>query len=484
MRRFVIAALAGALAFAVLWLIRMDLRKEERKLRTGGMKTIRQAIEDYASEHGVYPAAHSVRELKARLVRRDGSPLPIRDSYGRPGELSMRDPWLRPWVVEVSDQNYSIRSFGVDGEPDRDPPRGALLNEESAERDTVIVDGLALQHFWMWGGGGDDGGGGSIVSLGRGSDAGKIIFDHPVDVMRNGEVLASLPESPARFQGPAGQYQIRVPLSGSDYFENVIVERGKVLHQNIRVAGASITAKEGEELWRRPWFSGMLFLNPRAEVWQGERRIASGCADCDFYVVPGRYRFVLRDDARIIFDQTRDLKNGDEWVASGPQEPRPDQGLAFGIETLGPPRYAYPDWTIDGNGVHLHAKTDPYDARFGFRVPPGIYELSALLSGQTLRAGTFRSLPSVWSQQQVVMSWGNVHVALIGPIDIHEAFVSGWSAVVRKGGSVVARCERFPHVFFLLPGQYTVELLGDGKVRASKNVVVAARSEQWIELRQ
>src|SRR5439155_16566262 len=133
-----------------------------------GASTIRQAIEDYASEHGVYPAAHSMRELKARLVRKDGTPLPIRNQFGMPYELEMRDPWYRPWLVDVSDQNYSIRSFGADGEPDRDPPRGALLETDPAERDTIIVDGIALQHFLNWGGGGDEGGRGSLVSLGRG----------------------------------------------------------------------------------------------------------------------------------------------------------------------------------------------------------------------------------------------------------------------------------------------------------------------------
>jgi hypothetical protein len=485
MRRFVIAALGVGLVLCLVWGIRRELRKGERKLKTGGAATIRQAIEDYASEHGVYPAAHSMRELKARLVRKDGTPLPIRDGFGMARELPMRDPWFRTWVVEVSDQNYSIRSFGADGEPDRDPPRGAMLDTEPAERDTIIVDGLALQHMWNWGGGGDQGGWGSIVSLGRGPNAGKIIFDDCcVDVMRNGQVLASFPEAPARFQAPAGQYQIRVRLSGSDYFENVIVERGRVRHKSIRIAGASITAKEGRELWRRLWFSGMLLLNPRAEVWQGERLIASDCSDCSFYVVPGRYRFVLRDDTRIIFDETRDLKDGDEWVASGPQGTRPDEGLEFAVEPSGPRRYAYPDWAIEGSGVRLQRKPDLNDGSFGFRVPPGKYEVSALLSGQTLRIGTFRSLPSSWSQQNVVMSWGNVHVSVAGPIEIHEASVTRWSAVVRDEKKVLARTERFPDVFFLLPGHYTVELLRDGRVRTSKSVVVALRSEQWIALQE
>jgi hypothetical protein len=484
MKRFVIAGLAVGLVFFVVWVIHKELHREERKLHTTGMRVIRQAIEDYASEYDVYPAAHSMRELKARLVRKDGTPLPIRDPLGQPSELPMRDPWFRPWVVEVSDQNYSVRSLGVDGEPDPDPPRGALLDTEPAERDTIIMDGPALQHFWTWGGGGDYGGGGSVVSLGRGAAAGKIIFDYRVDVMRNGQLLASLPESPARFQGPAGQYQIRVRLSGSDYSENVIVEKGKVRHKSIQVAGASITASEGRELWRIPWFSGLV-LNPRAEVWQGARLIASDCPDCAFFVVPGRYRFVVRDDSRILFDETRDLKDGDEWVAVGPKAaPQPDEGLAFGIEPLGARRYAYPDWTIDGSGVHLQRETSVYDARFGFRVPPGKYEVSALLSGQTVRVGTFQSLPSRWSQQNVVMSWGNVHVSVEGPIEIYEASASGWSAVVRDDKKVLARTERFPDVFFLLPGRYTVELLRDGGVRTSKRVVVTAGSEQWIALQE
>ncbi len=494
MRRFVIAAV-GVCAVLVVVCSTLTYKRwsEERKLKTGGAATIRQAIEDYASEHGVYPAAHSMRQLKARLVRKDGTPLPIRNQFGMPDVLDMRDPWFRPWSVDVSDQNYSIRSFGADGEPDRDPPRGALLDTEPAARDTIIVDGMALQHMWNFGGGGDDGGRGSIVSLGRGSDAGKIIFDYRVvDVMRNGQVLASLPESPARFQGPAGQYQIRLRLSGSDYFENVIVERGRVLHKDIRAPGASITAKEGTELWRRVWFHGMLFLNPRAEVWQGERRIASDCAECDFYVAPGRYRFVIRDDARIIFDQTRDLKDGDQWIAR-PDGPRPDplvesgrrdDGLDFVVEPSRPVRYSYPDWMIEGSGVHKKHVTTYFGPRFGFTVPPGTYELTALLSGQTLRVGTFRSLPSSRSQQNVTMSWGNVHVSVVGPIEIHEASVSGWSAAIRQGDSVVARTERFPHVFFLLPGHYTVELLRDARVRTSKRADVAVGSEQWIALQE
>jgi type II secretory pathway pseudopilin PulG len=486
MRRLVIAvAVLGFAVLVVVWsTVTYKSWNGERKFKVVGASTIRRAIEDYASEHGVYPAAHSMQDLKVRLVRKDGTPLPIRNQFGKPDELRMRDPWFRPWVVEVSDQNYSIRSLGADGKPDRDPPRGALLEKEPAERDTIIVDGLALQHMWNFGGGGDEGGRGSIVSLGRGSDTGKIIFDYrAVDVMRNGQVLASLPESPARIQGPAGQYQVRVRLSGSDYFENVIVERGKVLHHSIRIPGASITAKEEQNYGVRVWFSGMLFLNPRAEVWQGDRRIASDCADCDFFVIPGRYRFVIRDDTRIIFDQTRDLKDGDQWHAIGPHDPPPDQGLDFYVEPLRP-RYAYPDWMIEGSGVHKQYKTTYEGGRFGFTVPPGKYELTALLSGQTKRIGTFRSLP--WSQgpQNVAISWGNVHVSVAGPIEIHEASVSGWSAVVRQGDSVIARSERFPHAFFLLPGRYTVELLGDGQVRTSKNVAVAAGSEQWVELHE
>lgn len=486
MRRFAIAA-AGVcvvLAVVVAWWGLYERGRPERKLKTAGAATIRQAIEDYASEHGVYPAAHSMRELKARLVRKDGTPLPIRNAFGMAAELPMRDPWFRSWMVEVSDQNYSIRSFGADGKPDRDPPRGAMLDTEPAQRDTIIVDGLALQHMWNWGAGGDEGGGGSIVSLGRGPDAGKIIFDYRVDVMRNGQVLASLPESPARFQGPAGRYQIPVHLSGSDSFDNVIVERGKVLHKSIHVDGASITTKEGTELWRRPWFSGMFFLNPRAEVWQGGQLIASDCPDCDFFVVPGRYRFVLRDDTRIIFDETRDLKDGDEWVAIRKKELRPDEGLEFGIKASGPRPYAYPDWIIEGGGVHLRREPDAHDGRFGFRVPPGKYQVSALLSGQTLPVGTFQSLPSSWSQQNVVMSWGNVHVSVAGPIAIHEASVSGWAAVVRDGDKLLARTERFPGVFFLVPGHYTVELLREGRRRDSRKVAVTAGSEQWIELQE
>jgi hypothetical protein len=141
MKRFVIAGLAIGLVFFVVWVIRRELRREDRKLHTTGMRDIRQAIEDYASEYGVYPTAHSMRELKARLVRKDGTPLPIRDPFGQPSELPMRDPWFRPWVLDISDQNYSIRSFGADGEPDRDPPRGPMLDTEPAERDTIIVDG-------------------------------------------------------------------------------------------------------------------------------------------------------------------------------------------------------------------------------------------------------------------------------------------------------------------------------------------------------
>jgi hypothetical protein len=265
----------------------------------------------------------------------------------------------------------------------------------------------------------------------------------------------------------------------------VIVERGRVRHKSIQIAGASITASEGGELWRRPWFSGLLFLNPRAEVWQGARLIASDCPDCAFFVVPGRYRFVLRDDSRILFDETRDLKDGDEWVAVGPKgAPQPDEGLAFGIEPLGPHRYAYPEWTIEGSGVHLQRQTTDYDGRFGFRVPPGKYEVSGLLTGQTVRVGMFQSLSKTWSQQNVVMSWGNVHISLVGPIAIHEASVNGWSAVVRDEKKVLARTERFPDVFFLLPGPYTVELLRDGRARSSKRVAVAAGSEQWIALQE
>jgi hypothetical protein len=475
MRRFVIAALGVGLVLCLVWGIRRELRKGERKLKTGGAATIRQAIEDYASEHGVYPAAHSMRELKARLVRKDGTPLPIRDAFGMARELPMRDPWFRLWVVEVSDQNYSIRSFGADGEPDRDPPRGAMLDTEPAERDTIVVDGLALQHMWNWGGGGDQGGWGSIVSLGRGPNAGKIIFDYGVDVMRNGQVLASLPEAPARFQAPAGQYQIRVRLSGSDYFENVIVERGRVRHKSIRIAGASITGKE--------WSSFGTFLNPRAEVWQGGRLIASDCLDCSFYVVPGRYRFLLRDDAGILFDETRELKDGDEWVPSRPQGPSRSDGVEVQIDSGKQQRYASPSFTIEGNGVHQQQPVTWRGWAY-FSVPSGKYELFALLSGQTVQAGSFELLPLTRLPQNVAVSWGDIHVSVDGPIEIHEASVTGWSAVVRKGDSVLARTERFPDVFFLLPGHYTVELLRDGRVRTSKSVVVALRSEQWIGLQE
>ena len=475
MRRFVIAAVAVGLVLCIIWGIRRDLRKEDRKLRTGGAATIRQAIEDYASEHGVYPAAHSMRELKARLVRKGGTPPPSRDGFGMARELPMRDPWFRPWVVEISDQNYSIRSFGADGEPDRDPPRGAMLDTEPAERDTIIVDGLALQHLWNYGGGGDEGGGGSIVSLGRGPNAGKIIFDYGVDVMRNGQVVASLPEAPARFQGPAGQYQIRVRLSGSDSFENVIVERGRVRHKNIRIAGASIAAKE--------WSSFGAFFNPRAEVWQGGRRIASDCIDCSFFVVPGRYRFLLRDDAGILFDETRELKDGDEWFPSRPQGPPRSEGVEVQMDPREPQRHASPSFAIEGNGVRQQRPVT-WKGAADFSVPPGKYELFALLSGQTVRVGLLELLPLTRRPQNVAVSWGDIHVSIDGPIEIHEGSVTGWSAVVRDEEKVLARTERFPDVFFLLPGRYRVELLRDGRVRTSKSVVVALRSEQWIALQE
>src|SRR5438552_14514542 len=131
MRRFGTTAVGVSVILAIACATCARWRKEG-KLKTSGASTIRQAIEDYASEHGVYPAAHSMRELKARLVRKDGTPLPIRSEFGEPIDLPMFDPWFRPWVLDVSDQNYSIRSLGVDGERDRDPPRGALLDTEPA----------------------------------------------------------------------------------------------------------------------------------------------------------------------------------------------------------------------------------------------------------------------------------------------------------------------------------------------------------------
>jgi hypothetical protein len=470
-KRVVIATLI-VVALSIAWLL-YERRKPENKLRTGGAAIIRQAIEDYAAEHHVYPAARSVRELKSRLVRKDGTPLPIRDAFGMPSELSTRDPWFRPWIVDVSDLNYSIRSFGADGKPDRDPPRGAMVDSESADRDTIIVDGPALQHLWNWGGGGDQGGGGSVVALDRGADAGKIILDWPVDVMRDGKVLASLHEAPSRFQGTAGEYQVRVRLSGSDQLEHVAIERGKVVHKSIPVVAATITAREGPEPWRRPWFAGLLLLNPRAEVWQDDRLITSDCGDCEFLVAPGRYRFVLRDDTRTVFDETRDLKDGDLWIASAPPGQTPRDGTPVGF-TIDVPRYryAYPAFTLKGAGVQQR-NAPGYDGRLAFPAPAGNYQLWAALSdGPLLVAGG----------PLVPVAWGDVHVSVEGLIEIHSGGVAGLSAVVRNNRNVVARTERFPDAFFLRPGHYSVDLLKDGRILSSKNVAVTAKSEQWVAL--
>ena len=236
-RQLALAAVGVLVALVILLgIVPKLLETRQRNLvkRTADMQTISQALEDYAAEQHVYPVAHSMEQLKARLVRKDGTPWPIRDRWNNPANLPMRDPWGRPFLIDVSQQNYSIRSLGSDGKRDPDPPRGGLLDTEPPDRDTIIVDGLALQHPWNYGGGGSTGG--SSVSLGRDGDAGTIIMDGgPVELIRNGRAVASLSEAPARFQGPAGEYALRVGSSGSQSIDagTVVIESGKVLQKKV-----------------------------------------------------------------------------------------------------------------------------------------------------------------------------------------------------------------------------------------------------------
>ena len=74
------------------------------------------------------------------------------------------------------------------------------------------------------------------MSLGRDGDAGTIIIGGgPVELFRNGRAVASLSEAPARFQGPAGEYALRVGPSGSQSIDagTVVIESGKVLQKNL-----------------------------------------------------------------------------------------------------------------------------------------------------------------------------------------------------------------------------------------------------------
>lgn len=407
-------------AFVCLIVVPYLLRTRDRSFqkRTRDLATIRCSLDDYAAEHGVYPVADSIEQLKDRLVRKDGSPIPIHDPWNRAAKLPMLDPWGRPWIIHVTPLHYTLRTLGADGKLDPDPPRGGLLSTESPDRDTIIVDGRALQHPWNFGGGGDEGGSGSIVSLGAGRDAGEIIFDAPINVMQGGRLVASLPEASSRFEAPAGEYQLRIRSDGPYRFESVTIESGKIL------------------------------FNPPGVPWSGRPELP------DLEAKPRRF----------------------SSTGGG------NEGVHFVLLPRGRSSYDYPAFVLRGNG--WREELEPSDAVIGFGVPAGQYELSVRLTNQVRTLGTFKAEHGKWTYYDIPVSWGDVHVSLDGPVEIHEATVAGWSAVVRMGAQIVARTEYFPDVFFLTPGRYALDLLHDGHVRSTRQLQVGAASEQWIALKE